>query len=279
LALWTLSLVPLFISGLGFGVRSAVISVLSSAVAAGFLFSTEFAVTYAVICGVPVTLLVRQALLWRETDGQRFWYPTEYLMIWWAGICVALTVIAMGLLNWDDALRQGLVSAFDQMMAQLKEMQGVGPALTGEEFVALMPQFLGPMWGLFILLSGTLAQGLLVRFRRNIRPTPELTKMELPKWLALAFIGATALSVIVDGAWPVVGALVITLQTAFYLQGMAVIHVISHRWNGRPFILGAIYAVTVITLWLVLIIAILGLMENWIGLRRRFAVTTKQEIE
>ncbi|MCF8468497.1 MAG: YybS family protein [Sneathiella sp.] len=280
LAMWTLSLVPLFVSGLGFGVRSAVISVLSSALVASILLSPVFAATYAVISGVPVILLVRQALLWRETDGQRYWYPTEYLMIWWAGISVALTGVAMGLLHWDEALRQGLVDGFDQMLAQLTEMRGAAPALTGEEFVSLMPQFLGPMWGLFILLSGSLAQGLLVRFNRNIRPSPELTKMELPNWLALVFIGATALSVIVGGAWPVVGAIVITLETAFFLQGMAVIHVVTHRWNNRPLILGAVYVVIILTfftLWLVLVITILGLLENWIGFRRRFAVTTKLE--
>lgn len=271
LALWTLSLVPLFVSGLGFGVRSAAISVVSGAVVAAVLLDPVFGLTYAGISGVPVVILVRQALLKREADGQIFWYPTEYLMMWWAGICIALTVAAMVMLNWDEGLRQALVSAFDQMMVQLKEIRGVNSALTGSDFVAMMPQFLGPMWGLFILLSGSLAQGVLVRFNRNIRPTPELTKMELPVWLALAFTAAVVLSIILDGHWPVVGAIVITLETVFFLQGMAVIHVVSRRWNGRPFILGAIYAVLIVTLWLVVVITILGLMENWVGFRRRFA--------
>jgi hypothetical protein len=58
---------------------------------------------------------------------------------------------------------------------------------------------------------------------------------------------------------------------------MAVIHVVSHRWNGRPFILGAIYVATVLMLWLALIITILGLMENWVGFRRRFGIPPRQE--
>jgi hypothetical protein len=277
LALWTLSLVPLFVSGLGFGVFSAVITVLTGAVIAAIFLSPVFGITYAVVSGVPVILIVRQALLWQEHDGAKFWYPTEYLLIWWVGICVFLTTAAMGMLYMDDGLRQGLVNGFDQVLAQLKEIRGTSPAITAEEFVAMLPQFLGPMWGLFILLSGCLAQGLLVRFNRNIRPTPKLTEMELPKWLALAFIGTTALSIILDGSWPVIGALVIMLETVFFLQGMAVIHVVTHRWNGRPFILGTIYILLILMLWLVLVVTILGLMENWIGFRRRFAVTTHQE--
>ncbi|MBO0334508.1 DUF2232 domain-containing protein [Sneathiella sp. CAU 1612] len=277
LIFWILSLVPLFVSGLGFGLRSALISILSSVLVAAIAINPSFALAYAVISGAPVILLVRQALLWRETDGVKYWYPADYLMIWWAGICVGLTLLAMGLLQWDDALRQGLIDGFDQMLVQMTEIQGVAPALTGAEFVMLMPQFLGPLWGVFILLSGCLAQGVLVRFNRNLRPTPELTKMALPNWLALAFIGATVLSVLLDATVPLLGALVITLEILFFLQGMAVIHVVSHRWNGRPFILGAIYVATVMMLWLVLIIAILGLMENWVGFRRRFAAPPRQE--
>lgn len=277
LIFWILSLVPLFVSGLGFGLRSAIISVLSSAVVAAIAINTSFALAYAVISGIPVILLVRQALLWRESDGVRYWYPTGYLLMWWAGICIFLTVLAMGLLHWDDALRQGLINGFDQMLVQMEEIQGVAPTLTGTDFVVLMPQFLGPMWGVFILLSGCLAQGLVVRFQKNIRPSPELTKMELPKWLALAFIGAAALSVILDAAFPLLGAIVITLEILFFLQGMTVIHVVSHRWNARPFILGAVYVALVLMLWLALIITILGLMENWIGFRRRFAAFPRQE--
>jgi hypothetical protein len=277
LIFWILSLVPLFVSGLGFGLRSALLSILTSVVVAGIAINSTFAFAYAVISGVPVLLLVRQALLWRESDGVRYWYPVDYLLLWWAGICIGLTGLAMGLLQWDDALRQGLIDGFDQMLVQMTEMQGVAPALTGAEFVALMPQFLGPMWGMFILLSGCLAQGVLVRFNRNLRPTPELTKMALPNWLALAFIGATALSVLLDASLPLLGAIVITLEILFFLQGMAVIHVVSHRWNGRPFILGAIYVATVLMLWLALIITILGLMENWVGFRRRFGIPPRQE--
>ncbi|MDF2368089.1 DUF2232 domain-containing protein [Sneathiella sp.] len=277
LIFWILSLVPLFVSGLGFGVRSAVISALTSVVVAAFAINMDFALAYAVVSGLPVILLVRQALLWQESDGVRYWYPADRLLMWWAGISIGLTLLAMGLLQWDDALRQALIDGFDQMLVQMMEIQGVAPALTGVEFVAMLPQFLGPMWGLFILLSGCLAQGLLVRFSRNLRPTPELTKMALPNWLALAFIGATVISVLLDATVPLLGAVVITLEILFFLQGMAVIHVVSHRWNGRPFILGAIYVATVMMLWLVLIIAILGLMENWVGFRRRFAPAPRQE--
>src|SRR5690606_40513979 len=277
LVFWILSLVPLFVSGLGFGLKSAVISVASSALIAVLAINTMFALAYVAVAGLPILLLVRQALLWRQSDGVTYWYPADRLLLCWAGICVALTGLVMALLGWDDAVRQGLIDGFDQMMAQVDEMQGVQPRMTGEAFVALIPQYMGPMWGLFILLSGCLAQGVLVRFNKNIRPTPELSKIMLPQWLAIAFIGATVLSVILDGPTPLLGATEITLVMLFFLQGMAVIHVVSHRWNARPAILGVIYVVTIMMVWMVLLIAILGLMETWVGFRRRFAVPPRQE--
>ena len=188
-----------------------------------------------------------------------YWYPADRLLLWWAGICIILTGLAMALLGWDDAMRQGLIDGFDQMMAQVAEMQDAAPRMTGEAFVALIPQYMGPMWGLFILLSGC------------------LSKMVLPQWLAIAFIGATVASVLLDGTFPLLGAVEITLVALFFLQGMAVIHVVSHRWNARAAILGVIYVVTIMMLWMVLLIAILGLMETWVGFRRRFAPPPRQE--
>ncbi len=277
LVFWILSLVPLFVSGLGYGVKSAAISVGTSAVIAALAIGVPFALTYLGVAGLPVILLVRQALLWRQGNGVTYWYPADRLLLWWAGICIILTGLAMALLGWDDAMRQGLIDGFDQMMAQVAEMQDAAPRMTGEAFVALIPQYMGPMWGLFILLSGCLAQGVLVRFKKNIRPTPELSKMVLPQWLAIAFIGATVASVLLDGTFPLLGAVEITLVALFFLQGMAVIHVVSHRWNARAAILGVIYVVTIMMLWMVLLIAILGLMETWVGFRRRFAPPPRQE--
>lgn len=277
LVFWTLSLVPLFVSGLGFGLRSAVITVASSALIAALAINGAFALVYVGVAGLPILLLVRQALLWRQIDGKTYWYPADRLLLWWAGICIALTGLVMLLLGWDDAMRQGLIDGFDQVMAQVEEMQGAPSGMTGEAFVALIPQYMGPMWGLFILLSGCLAQGLLVRFKKNIRPTPELSTIMLPQWLAIALIGATVLNVMLDGPYPLLGALEITLVMLFFLQGMAVIHVVSHRWNARPAILGVIYVVTIMMVWMVLLVAILGLMETWVGFRRRFAVPPRQE--
>ena len=277
LMLWTLSLVPIFISGLGFGVVSAAVSVLTAAILFSVAIDPVFGITFAFFAGLPIILLVRQALLWREMDGGKHWYPTERLMLWWVGICVVLTAAVLSLLYLNDEMRQGLVAGFDQVLAQFKEIQGVEPTVTAEEFVALIPQFVGPMWGLFILLSGCIAQAVLVRFNKNLRPTPKLTEMELPKWMAFVFVGVTALFVFLGGGWPLLGALVIALETVFFLQGMAVIHMVTKRFNGRPFILGVIYVLMILMLWLVLVVTILGLMENWIGFRRRFAVTTPQE--
>ena len=60
------------------------------------------------------------------------------------------------------------------------------------------------------------------------------------------------------------------LSTPFLLCGLAVIHTLSHRVPGRTAVLAALYVMLAMFGWLVALIALIGLAERWVGLRRRF---------
>ncbi|GLQ07582.1 DUF2232 domain-containing protein [Sneathiella chinensis] len=277
MALMTLSLVPLFLSGLGLGVTSAALSVAAGAVVAGLTAGPLFGLTYVATCGLPVIFIVRQALLWREADNKIFWYPVDRLTICWICVCIALSMMAALLLYMNTSLREGLISQFDVILPEVRKMGGIYATLSAEELVWFIPQVFGPFWGILILTSGSLAQGLLVRFGKNLRPTPALSGMAMPKWLALVTIGIVALSFILKDAGPVVGSVVVVLEIAFFLQGMAVIHGVSRNWNYRPAILAAVYLIVIVMLWPILVITLLGLADSWIGFRGRQAAAPHQE--
>jgi hypothetical protein len=69
----------------------------------------------------------------------------------------------------------------------------------------------------------------------------------------------------------------LTLQIAFFLQGMAVIHKVSKSWSYRAALLAALYLVMFLMFWPVLLIAVLGLVDSWAGFRGRQTAAPGQE--
>jgi len=53
----------------------------------------------------------------------------------------------------------------------------------------------------------------------------------------------------------------------FMLVGLAVIHSVSHRWPARGLALGLIYATTFILGWPAIVVAVLGVVDQWMPLR------------
>ena len=66
------------------------------------------------------------------------------------------------------------------------------------------------------------------------------------------------------------GNLAIFLVIPFFFVGLAVVHAWCRGKSAGTFMLIAFYVVMVFFGWLVLVIAVLGLIEQWVGLRRRF---------
>ena len=50
----------------------------------------------------------------------------------------------------------------------------------------LLPGIFAVSWMFMVVVNATLAQGLLVRFKRNFRPSPDIVTMEFPNWFPIA---------------------------------------------------------------------------------------------
>jgi hypothetical protein len=273
----SLAVVPLFCSGLGFGLASSAISVLAGTVLASIVGSPLFGLSFAFFCGLPVLIIVRQALLWKEADGETYWYPVERLLLTWVAVSLTPTIAATLLLWMNEEIRVGIASQFEVFMAQLETMNAVVPAWTADEFIGLYLRMIGPMWGMLLLFGGCLSQGILVRFEKNVRPTPALKNVKLPVWAIILFAGLVAATTLFQGLGAIADALVILLTLAFLIQGLAIVHQISANWPFRGPILVIMYLLLIIIRWPALFIIILGLVDHWVGFRERFAPKPSQE--
>ncbi|MGQ0663205.1 MAG: DUF2232 domain-containing protein [Pseudomonadota bacterium] len=266
---------PLFAAGLGIGVGGAAIAALTATLAAAVGGGFTFGLIFLIVNVAPALLVTRQALLnRRDGAGQVEWYPPGPLVAWLTGFAAAVLISLVLLVAGEPGGLEGFIRDFLDTGLRALAPAGTPPDAVTQFTTALARIFPGVVavsWLVMIAINGALAQGLLVRFGRNRRPSPEVSDIELPSWM----LGATAISAI--GAFMpglagfLGGNLLLILGLAFTFAGLGVLHAIARNWRNRLMWLTAFYIFILVFGWPVVLVAALGLIEPWANLRRRFA--------
>jgi len=285
LILGYLAQLPLFLAGLWLGVMAAVIASAVGTVAVLAVSSSMLvALAYLVTGAAPAILVVRQALLARTTaDGGIEWYPPGRLLmgLTWMGFAGLLGAVVLTL-DQPGGLEGAVRETLSRMAEQLFAAQGQ-PAPGPDAFwlARVLPGFVVVSWLTMTIVNGALAQGALMRFGRNRRPPMRLVDLELPRWLLPALLGSvTAASVAPDplGFLALNTALILALPFAF--AGLSVVHAFARSRSAKTPILVGFYMFLFLFGWPILLMVGLGMIEQWIGLRRRLRPAgTDQEDE
>ncbi len=146
----------------------------------------------------------------------------------------------------------------------------------------VIPGGVGLVWTLVTVLNGALAQGLLVRMERNLRPPPSYSKLVLPDWISWFLVGAAALALVGSlagfGQLEYLGRnLVIIFAMPFFLLGLAVAHAMVRRLPMAGMLLAVLYVVLVLSSGVLFVVAGVGLIEQWVGIRRRLTAPGKDQ--
>jgi hypothetical protein len=274
LVLVYLTQLPLFIAGLWLGNGAAAIAGLTGAVV---LLASDLvgAAVFIVMNAVPATILVRQALLARRLpDGGLAWYPPGLLTAWLTAMALAGLTAALLLFGGPAGLQstvRGIIGAVLNRMAHEPALDQADVVAT---LAAITPGIVAASWMTTVIANAALAQGVLSRFGANWRPSPDLVGLSLPVWLPAALGLATA-ATFVGGASRFIGInVMLTLSVPFCLAGLAVLHAAARRLTQPAFALVCFYTVATLFGWPFLMVAVLGLLESWLGLRRRLAPPT-----
>lgn len=272
---------PLFLIGLGFGVRSLGIACFSSILtyAAALLGLGVTALTPVVVMALtqifPILILCRQALLSRTMDQSHTeWYPTKFLINWLLGIAaVGLLLISI----WPEIILPGGAEDI------LNQLQNAAPHITNNDSEAdafrrvlvviwpFLPGMVVVSWMLLMVLNGTLAQLFLVHKSINLRPTFNVGELEVDtrQLIVLALSGLAA--VLLPGAIQVANFasnLFLVLLVPCFLAGMALIHFLCRVRQQGTLMLGAFYCFMVVFSWIAVLILLLGIFEPWLRLRQ-----------
>jgi hypothetical protein len=267
-----LTQLPLFLAGLWFGAGAAAIAGTSAAVVLLAASDVLAAAIFAALNAVPVVLLVRQALLARrDADGTLSWYPPGRLTVWLTALGILGIAAALLLLGGPDGLQATLRDIIARALDHLTERSLPDRDRVAATLASVIPGIAAASWMVMAVINGALAQGVLARFGVAWRPSPDLANLGLPRWMTMA-LGGAALVTLLGEPWRFLGInLVIALSVPFCLGGLAVLHAAVRRLPHPGIALVAFYTLAGMFGWPLLVAAILGLFEAWLGLRRRLA--------
>ncbi len=284
LILCYLAPLPLFLVGLWSGAATTSIAGATGAMVVVVATGSPWgALGYALTEAAPAVFIARQALLARRTaSGGVEWYPPGRLLLGLVGFGVAAFFIAVVLtLDQPEGL-EGVVRRMVQGISQqLLALGATLPSSGEEQLAAVAPGLVVISWLAMTIINAALAQKLLMRFGRNRRPPMRLTTLELPDWVALAFVGMIAATMALPsevGFLALNVALVLSLP--FGLVGLSVVHAFVQRRPAKVALLVGFYLFLFLFGRSILLLIGLGVIEQWIGLRRRWArVSPDQEDE
>lgn len=301
---------PLLMAGLGLGIRAGVAAVAAGTAVATLISphsGLAFAVLYGVPAWVIIRLALQgpngpvmtapqpsgpyrpeepptastfqdrilgRAGDWEGGRGQPQrdlgWFPAGSILAVTA-VMAGMLIFAAALLIGGDGLEQAVTSyltAFADAIAGEQDGEVLREAIM--RAVPFFPGSIAAFWALSLLVNAALAQGLLAKGGRNLRPSPRLRELKLPDWLSWTLVAAALMALLAPGEMEYIGRnLTLVLAVPFFFLGLSVVHKMAGMTPLPGALLALVYMVVIFSGWFALIIAGLGILEQWVGLSRR----------
>jgi len=268
--------IPLLMVGFGLGPRAATIAAgvgfFSTGLFGNAMVAGLFGLLHALPAWAVVLLVMRKDEALDEMKGGDWQSPGTAL----SAIALlgggALLAVSLGI---GDGGLEGLITThLDSAFA------GMAPNMGAEDrgvFVAVLtpvfPGALGASWVVMTVINGVIAQGVLVRMGRNLRPSPSYADLALPSWASWPLVIAAAAllgSGLGYGELGYVGRnMAMVFAAPYFFLGLAVVHTLARRVAFTGAVLVALYMVILVSGWAAVVVAGIGIAEQWVGLRHR----------
>jgi hypothetical protein len=265
IALFYLAPLPILIAALGWSQLAGLIAAAAATALVVILAGTVFIAVPVIAFGAwwlgYLALLARPAA---NGGGEGLdWYPVGRLLLWGAVIGTLIVVAAVPNFGTDQqSLQAALRKTYERILRD--------PAVI-DLLVVAVPPAAAVFSTIISLINLWLAARIVKISGRLARPWPDLSALSFPPsaagWLAAAMAG----TLLPDLLGILSGTLAASLLMAFAILGFAVLHAVTRGIGGRPFVLGAMYAATIVYGLPVLAMAILGLAEIAFHIRARVA--------
>jgi hypothetical protein len=273
-----LSPLLLYLVGFSLGAPIVLVAMATGTLVAVLAGGGLDAMAYAVLNAAPAALIVRLSLMARPSDnGQtKQWYPAGHLLTW---LVAGASVLFMAVLAWTSQNEGGLwygLENFMQGMVQTFAASGNKvPSSQLQEVVGQMsswlPAMVGISWMTMHVINGTLAMGLAIRFGWNLRPPADIAHLQIPKSLVYALGIALASAFLSDMMGMMARTIAVYLLYPYIFAGLGMVHLLSRLTKARTALLLVFYLLLFVLGWPLVLVAGLGIIDQWVGLRNRIS--------
>ena len=276
---------PLFLAGLAAG--SVAAAAASIAGVAGLYFSEVNALTlvYGIFNALPAVILAALAMHSRaDQKGQTQWCPEGFIITALALYPSLVFVICAGL-TWDmDGGLQAMTATAMHTVVELikdKADEATLVQINGmvDFFARYMPSMAGCTWMIIMMLCMVGAQKILAAVKLNKRSNFSLQSLQMPSWMIFGVAITGVASMVAPAPFDYLGANVaIMLGMPFFFTGLAIVHAWAGTHKYQKLTLTLFYIVISLVVWSVLVVAALGVIDQWVNFRQRFAIRSKSNI-
>jgi len=278
--LYSAAPLPIFIAALGWNHRAGLVAVAAGSAAVAVSLSLTAGIAFAIIIALPAWWIAYLALLARgDNAGHVEWYPLGNLLVWIAATAAVATVGSALIMTTDfEAYRAVIVRIIENLLGEMVRTRMITlPADTkvqdlAQSLAPAVPIGIGASFVMTITTNLWLAAKAVQLSGRLPRPWPFIPSTALPRQalliLALALVAAS-----LGGFAGVAGAAMTgALFATFMFSGLAMLHDISRGKPWRTPMLVSVYvALVVMQAILTPLLALAGLLDSLIGLRKRAA--------
>jgi cytochrome b len=283
--LYSAAPLPVFIAALGRNHRAGLYASAAGALAVSIGLSLPAGFAFACIIALPAWWIAYLALLARSDEsGTVEWYPLGHLMIWIAGTATLASVASALVMTTDyETYRAVIGRIVDNLLAEM--VRGKMLTLPQGTTVAELSANITPLLvravplGIAASVVTTITANLwlaakTVQFSGRLpRPWPFIPSTTLPR-TALPLLAAGLVIAMLDGFVGLAGAsLVGALLAAFMFSGLCLLHDLSRGQAWRtPMLISVYVALIVMQAVLTPLLALAGMIDTLLGLRKRAAM-------
>jgi hypothetical protein len=289
LLLFYLAPLPLMVTALGWTPLSATIGGITAATGLGAVFGLPYCIAFVVTVALPAWWLGHLALLGRPvansaaspgkgkspSSADLEWYPVGRILLWIGGFAVLSTMAGLLTLGGDAATITGTLRvALLQIIQIVRPRETISTGDSEQAVDALVA--IAPLAAVTVTIS-TLTLNLWLSAKitatsgRLHRPWPDLKSAALPA-MTLAVLCVAIAFTFAGGLLAILARLVVTaLMMAYAFAGFAVLHTLTLKLKRRALWLGCTYAVTVMLIWPIAAMMLLGLADAVFGIRQRYS--------
>lgn len=278
------AIVPLLMVGLALGPRAVTIAVGAGICATGIFGGVLPASIFAVVQALPAWVITwltisksrnGEVALEGSDKPENLQWQSPGLALASLSFVGGLFIVIASLIAGEGGLRGQVDSYLGQAFEfMLPTIGDDAKDQTVSRLSAFFPGAIGASWVIMIVINAAVAQSILIKAQKNIRPTPAYTEIDIPQWLSWPLIVAAAIALVggsigADGLSYTAYNVTMVFAIPYFFLGLAVIHSLARRVAQTKGILFGLYFILVVQIWAAVVVIGVGVVEQWFGLRNR----------